>query len=467
MNERYGLRTQLLLLVGGPLFFLLLIEMLVSYGIGLHVTNQVFDRWLLDSAYSLAQEVRRDGDRLVFYADEAAIEVFEWDELDEIYFRVATPDGGLLGGRTEAWTQSDLATLRQGPVFSDVNLGGERARSVTVLANADSPQDIAIVSVAETLHKRMPYARTLMVEVLFSKIAFFIVALLVMGMALSRGIRPLLQLSRELSNRHSRDLAPIDTPPAPKEVRTLVDNTNRLLRRLDTAFSSREQFIGNISHQLKTPLAGIKLQAQLALRERDLDAVHAALERICHTTDAMSHMNSQLLKLARAEAASGRGLRKEPVALDAIVIEVVEDLDSLSAERGVSVRQRLEGGPFQVSGEPALLRELVWNLLENAVLYVESGGTVWVDVSRDTGGATLLTVRDNGPGIPREHWPQIFERFFRPRPGGDGSGLGLAIVREIALAHGASVALHESPDSSGACFVTRFPPLEKHPAGGR
>lgn len=461
MKTRYGLRTQLLMLVGISLFFLFLIEMLVSYAIGLHVTNQVFDRWLLDSAYSLAQEVRRDNGRLKFYADKAAIEVFEWDELDQVYFRVATPDGQVLGGQAEPWVTADIATLKKGPVFSNVELDGDWARSVTVLANPSSPDGAAIVSVAETVHKRSPLARTLMVEVLFSKITLFIVALVLIAIALTQGIRPLRRLSQELANRSPRDLTAIETPPAPHEVHTLVDNTNRLLQRLDTAFTSREQFIGNISHQLKTPLAGIKLQAQLALRNNDIVAVHEALQRICQTTDAMSHVNNQLLKLARAEAASGRGLRNDAVVLNSVVQEVVEELKYLAQERKVQVIPRVAAAEYEVLGEYTLLRELVWNLVENAILYVGQGGSVWVELSQDgVSKEIVLTVKDNGAGIPREHWPQIFERFFRPLNIGEGCGLGLAIVREIALAHSAEVSLEEAPDTSGACFVTRFPPRE-------
>ncbi|WP_078084986.1 sensor histidine kinase [Microbulbifer mangrovi] len=465
MSTRLDLRSLLLLLVGGPLFVLLLIEMLITFGIGLHVTNQVFDRWLLDSAYSLAQEVRRENGELVLHADEVAIEVFKWDELDEVFYRVSTLDGQVLGGKSEAWVNLKIATLERGPVFTNVKIGDQWVRSVTLLANAESPGDSAVVSVAETLHKRIPPSRTLMLEVVLSKAAMIVVALLVVAFALGRGIRPLLRLSQELASRSPRDLTPISTPPAPKEVRTVIDNTNRLLERLDDAFSAREQFIGNISHQLKTPLAGIKLQAQLALREQSLDATHQALERICQTTDAMTHLNNQLLKLARAETASGRGLRNEQVALDNVVREATESLRELARDRNVTLHQNFTGKSpdvFKVSGEYFLLRELVWNLMENAILYVPEGGNVWVELDREN-DRIQLTVKDDGLGIPREHWPQIFERFFRSKITGEGCGLGLAIVKEIAFAHGATVELQQAPDTNGAYFVCTFP-TEGNPA---
>ncbi|WP_160153643.1 sensor histidine kinase [Microbulbifer sp. ALW1] len=461
MNTRLDLRSLLLLLVGGPLFVLLLIEMMITFGIGLHVTNQVFDRWLLDSAYSLAQEVRRENGELVLYADEAAIEVFEWDELDEVYYRVSTLNGQVLGGRSESWVNANIDTLKKGPVFTNLQIEGEWVRSVTVLANADTPADTAVVSVAETLHKRIPLSRTLMLDVVLSKAAMIVVTLLVVAFALGRGIRPLLKLSQDLANRSPRDLTPISTQAAPKEVHTVIDNTNRLLGRLDDAFSAREQFIGNISHQLKTPLAGIKLQAQLALREQNLETAHQALERICQTTDAMTHLNNQLLKLARAETASGRGLRNEPVALDNVVREAAESLRELARGRSVEVHQDFSGeslDTFKVPGDYFLLRELVWNLMENAILYVPEGGNVWVELIREN-DKIRLAVKDDGLGIPREHWPQIFERFFRSKITGEGCGLGLAIVKEIAFAHGATVALQEAPDTTGACFVCTFPAL--------
>ncbi|WGL17059.1 sensor histidine kinase [Microbulbifer bruguierae] len=483
MNTNLGLRALLLLLVGGPLFVLLLIETLVTFGIGLHVTNQVFDRWLLDSAYSLAQEVRQENGELVLYADEAAIEVFEWDELDEVYYRVSTLDGRVLGGETQAWITPSLTALKQGPVFTNIKMGGEWVRSVTVLTNPNTPSESALVSVAETLHKRIPLSRTLMFEVVFSKAIMIVAALLVVALALSKGIRPLLRLSQEIANRSPRDLTPISTQSAPKEVRTVIDNTNQLLERLDDAFNAREQFIGNISHQLKTPLAGIKLQAQLALREKNLESAHQALERICQTTDAMTHLNIQLLKLARAEAASGRGLRNDSVALDNVVREAAESLRELARGRNVTVQQNFSSAPanpipeifpsFKVAGDYYLLRELVWNLMENAILYVPEGGNVWVALSREN-GKIRLSVKDDGLGIPREHWPVIFERFFRSKISGDGCGLGLAIVREIAFAHGATVELQEAPGTTpgtpdttpskpgttGAYFVCIFPAEE-------
>ncbi|WP_116367538.1 sensor histidine kinase [Parahaliea mediterranea] len=456
--RRLGLRAQLLLLVGGPLFLLLLVESLVSYAIGLHTANQIFDRWLLDSAYSLALEVQEDDGKIRFRADPTAIEMFEWDELDSVYFHVAGLNGEYLAGRPQAWLQPDIGQLALGPVFSDTHIDGSRVRSVSVLADLGGGE-AAVISVAETLNKRTPLVETLLAEVLGSKLAFFIAALLVVGLAVQRGIRPLLVLGHELARRSSRDLTPIQVRSAPEEVDLIVENTNQLLHRLEAALDSREQFIGNISHQMKTPLAGIKLQAQLALREDDLASVHSALDATSRAADRMAHVNAQLMKLARAEAAVGRGLQVEPVDLVEVVNDVVEQLHGLVVSRGVTVDLALPPDELEVLGEYMLLREMTWNLLENAVRYVHAGGRVWVTLEC-VGQEVILIVEDDGPGIAPTHWPRLFERFYRCNTTNpEGCGLGLPIVREIALAHGASVDVVAPERAGGARFIVVFPAL--------
>ncbi|GAB3274420.1 sensor histidine kinase [Parahaliea aestuarii] len=455
---RLGLRAQLLLLVGGPLFLLLLVETLVSYAIGLHTANQIFDRWLLDSAYSLAHEVQRDDGEIRFRAEPTAIEMFEWDEFDSVYFHVARLNGEYLAGRPQAWLALDNEQLRAGPFFTDTHIDGSRVRSVSVLTDLGAGE-AAIISVAETLNKRTPLVETLLAEVLGSKLLFFIAALFVVGVAVQRGIRPLLVLRRELARRSSRDLTPIEVHAAPEEVELIVENTNLLLRQLEAAIDSREQFVGNISHQMKTPLAGIKLQAQLALREDDLASVHSALDATSRAADRMAHVNAQLMKLARAEAAVGRGLQVEPVDLTEVVNDVVENLHSLLLSRDVRVELELPPQVVEVLGEYMLLREMCWNLFENAARYVHIGGTVWVTLEI-VGSEVILIVEDNGPGIAQRHWPRLFERFYRcDATNPEGCGLGLPIVREIALAHGAAVDVVAPVRATGARLVVVFPAM--------
>jgi two-component system sensor histidine kinase TctE len=456
MRTSFSLRTQQLFIVGGPLLLLLLIESIVSYGIGTHITNQVLDRWLLDSLYTLVEEVRHEGGEISSIPDQTSIEVFQWDAVDEIHYQVTSLSGTVLAGTPALTPTAPLQALQEGPVFADTLMENTRIRAVSVLGLATSP-DPVIVTVAETLNKRQALTTELLLEVLLSKAVLIGAVLIIISVAFERGLRPLFRISKELSQRSPQDLTPIEVGRVPGELRGLIENTNRLLSRIDGAISSREQFIGNIAHQIRTPLAGMKLQAQLALEESDkVEEIHQALERIVQAADRMAHVNSQLMKLARAEAAYGRGLRNEQIDLQVLIRNCCAELAGHAQAKHMQVVVSVPETPLLVPGELTLLTEMLSNLIDNAITYGREHGHIWIRLANTAAGPGI-EIEDDGPGIAAEHWPQIFDRFFRPNPeSGTGCGLGLSIVREIALAHGASVHLEERREGSGIRFVVQF-----------
>lgn len=465
MRTVLALRSQLLLLVGVPLLLLVLIESLVSYRIGIHTGNQVFDRWLLDSANTLLLELDYREQQVHFVADSRTVSAFEWDELDEVWFQILTTDLQPVAGAESLSPVASVEALRRGPMFRDIEVEGQQARAVSLLSS--DTVDPVLVTVAETLNKRRGLYGELLFEVLISKAVLLLAVLLIIGIAFDRGLRPLIKLGRELAQRSPQDLTPIELGMVPGELRGLVENTNTLLSHIETAISAREQFIGNIAHQIRTPLAGMKLQAQLALGESDPALVHAALENIVNAADHMAHVNSQLMKLARAEAACGRGLRRTPVDLVVVVRSCCAELSSHAHKQGIQLVPQVPQHPVMVTGELILLAEMVGNLVHNSITYGAPGGHVWIRMEETVEGVQLV-VEDDGPGIPAEHWPRIFERFFRPaRSSGNGCGLGLAIVREIALAHGASVELRTRDEGPGVKFVTLFPSSQEFRTNNR
>lgn len=462
MKTPLSLRSKQLLIVGGPLLLLLLIESVVSYRIGTHITNQVLDRWLLDSVYTLAQEIRQNDGEPPTLPSHAAIAVFQWDEVDDIYYQVTTADGDVVIGNASLPPPMTAGPPGSDPVFHDPVVNGVRTRAVTVQALPESAEPL-FVTVAETLNKRQALTTELLIEVLLSKAVLVVAVLVIISLAFERGLRPLFMISKQLSRRSPQDLKPIEVGQVPGELRGLIENTNRLLSRIDNAISMREQFIGNIAHQIRTPLAGMKLQAQLALDEpKDVVAIHEGLERIVLACDGMAHVNSQLMKLARAEAAYGRGLRSEDVDLAGLVRNACTELSWRTHEKHIQLLASLPEQPCSVPGELTLLSEMLTNLVENAIIYGREQGHVWITLSHEADGPRIV-VEDDGPGIAQEHWPQIFDRFFRPNPErGLGCGLGLSIVREIALAHGASVHLEDRAEGSGICFVVQFNRKQPH-----
>lgn len=454
--HNFSLRTHVLLLVGIPLLVLLLIETVVSYLVGLHTANQVFDRWLVDSAHSIGQEVRFEDDALHFIAAADAVDMFEWDELDDTYFRIIDPAGTVIAGDLPLTLPFELDRLREGPVFADVRLAGQAGRAVSILSNPGAPDEI-VVQVAETLRKRRGMTNEVLTLVTVKKGLLLLAAMVAITVAVNRGFAPLRRLSRELARRSPRELTPFPADDAPLEVRGLIENTNGLLGRIDHMLTAHEAFIGNIAHQVRTPLAGIKLQCQIALRETDPDAVRRSLQQIANAADHMTHVNSQLLKLARAEIAFDRGPLALPTDLVALVHACCEELEPSAQEQGITLAAIAPETRLDVQGDPALLYEMLRNLVENAIVYGRPRGHVWVSVARGPRGVQVA-VEDDGPGIPPEHRPQIFDHFYRPpNSPGEGCGLGLPIVREIARAHGGDVRLEDRGAEPGTRFVVEFP----------
>jgi two-component system sensor histidine kinase TctE len=295
------------------------------------------------------------------------------------------------------------------------------------------------VSMAETVASRERASRYLFVTTLTLAVVQLAAILFLVWLAVRRGLEPLLRVEGRLAARSARELEPLDERTVPEEVRGLVRALNDLFTRVRASADAQQQFLENAAHQLRTPLAGIQAQLELlagdpaaaAIRER-IVALHEAIRRLAHAAH-------QLLTLARAEASATTHRDFAPVDLKALCDElVVRELDralELGLDLGAETR------PASVSGVAWLLRELLANLLDNALRYTPRGGLVTVRAGGDDQGP-FLEVEDDGPGIPSAARARVFERFHRlPGSPGHGSGLGLAIVRDVATLHGAEVAL--------------------------
>src|SRR5439155_7577482 len=298
-------------------------------------------------------------------------------------------------------------------------------------------------------------------------------AVLLVWLALARGIAPLNELQRRIRSRESHDLSPIGEREAPEEVAPLVRAINDLLARLDQSMSRQKHFLADAAHQLKTPLAGLRTQAELAQREIDAgrgspEDLKRSLQHIARSSQRAAHMVNQLLAMARAEDQEHSAQQQQEVNLVGLATETVRDFVPRALERRIDLGYE---GPAAVDstvrlqGEPLLVRELIRNLVDNALQYTPAGGTVTVRVVEDPFGQVIvLQVEDNGPGIAPEEREQVFRPFYRVLGSNvDGSGLGLAIVREIAQRHGAEVSIEDAlprggdARGPGARFTVRFP----------
>jgi two-component system, OmpR family, sensor histidine kinase TctE len=339
---------------------------------------------------------------------------------------------------------------------------------------SEAAEALVLVQVAETLDERSQLAAEILKGVLVPQYAILPLAVLMVWLALSRGLSPLEALQSRIRLRRSSDLSPIDESDTPEEVAPLVRAINDLLSRLDQSVAGQKRFLADAAHQLKTPLAGLRMQAELAEREieagGDVEAARNSLRQIARATQSATRMVNQLLAMARAEDAE-QALRPQVVDLNEIAADVVQDFVPKAMDKRIDLGYEPPPPPppgreaLQLKGNPVLLRELLRNLVDNALQYTPAGGSVTVRLLHDVyGRVAVLQVEDTGVGIPEAERELVFKPFYRALGTNvDGSGLGLAIVQEIVQRHAGTVSIGDTVErtathaASGTRFTVRLP----------
>lgn len=312
-----------------------------------------------------------------------------------------------------------------------------------------------LVKVAETTVGRDRLVRRIVARELSSKLGLVALAALIVAFGVTRGLRPLVAVSRDVSARSPSDLTPVALQGVPDEVSPLVLAVNSLMMRVSRVLAAQRRFIADASHALRTPLTVLRTEAEVALMEGGGEAqLRAALSRVRDQSATASHLALQLLALARVER-SAESAPDEPVDACALARETCARLVPHAVRQGLDVVFEGEAAA-PVQGRPRELRELVENLVDNAIRYARRG-TITVSVARRERGV-LLAVEDEGPGIPADQRPAALAPFRRlGDASGDGAGLGLAIVAEIARGHGAELTLKDGA-AGGLRVEVAFPP---------
>ena len=453
-----------------PLLLLWPISLALTWLVAQGIANKPFDRALEYNAHALAQLVTVQKGKVQFNLPQPASEILRADDSDTVYYQVIGARGELLSGERELPRPPEEEVPTAGEVYlRDAELRGIDIRMAYIwvrLPLKDAP--LALVQVAETREKRSVLAAEIIKGVMLPQFIIMPLAVLLVWLALARGIRPLHQLEERIRARSPDDLSPLDHKAVPLEVAPLVDSVNDLLTRLQDSLATQKRFLADAAHQLKTPLAGLRMQADLAQREgTSTEELKRSLQQIGRSSIRATHTVNQLLALARAEG-SGAALARQPCDLAKLTIEVVRDSVPRALDKRIDLgydgAQPGESGVW-VDGNPTLLKELVRNLVDNAIHYTPSSadkpGVVTARVLADRfGQVLLLQVEDSGPGVPESERELIFQPFYRALgTDADGSGLGLPIVLEIARQHSAEVFLedaHPEQVPPGALFSVRF-----------
>lgn len=452
------LQSKLLAWLLGPLAVLLVLDSAVAYWHSLRFSNLAYDRALHEIAREIALHVKLDADRPRLEMSEAAANVLLLDQEDHLFYRVVSENGQPLGGNADMPAPRVDKTAK--PYFYAGEVQGEPVRMMVAWMplGADAGPPLVLVQVAETLHKRTRYTWEMLAGVVLPQLLLIVMATLVVWFGVSRGLAPLQRLRHAVSDRSHLDLSPIDTHDVPGEVRPLVDEVNDLMARLGRTFDFQNRFVADAAHQLKTPVSGLKAQIELALRENDLQRVRHSLAQLYISADRLSRLVRQLLSLARNEPGALDSMQLQPLDLNAHALEVSMDWVPQALKRDIDLGFEGAEHALMIDADPDRLRELVNNLIDNAIRYSQQGGRVTVRISQTAQDQCRLAISDDGPSIPVAERARIFERFHRLLgTQEDGSGLGLAIVSEIATLHGARITLEEDTDGVGNTFSVFFP----------
>jgi two-component system OmpR family sensor kinase len=437
----HSLRRRLLLLLLGAIALFAAIQGVSAYRGALQQADNMFDYHLQQMAHSMRAGALRqlppgvvldeDGDFLVQIWGPDGVQLFRSP-------RAALPQSAILG-------------------FSDLTVQGTPYRVYTV----QTP--LQTVQIAQDMSARNARARALALGAVLPVVLMAPLLMLVVGWVVSRSLAPVERTRRQVALRAADDLSPLADSGLPDEVRPLVQELNGLFARVRAAFDSQQHFVADAAHELRSPLAALKLQAQ-ALRGDPADAQthQAAVVRLNQGIDRAIHLVEQLLALARAEG--GAVSHQTPVALLDVVRLAMADALPAAHAGGIDLGVTdAAGAPaLPVNGDASALRMLLRNLIDNAIKYTPSPGQVDVSLRQD-GSHAVLSVEDSGPGIAPGERERVFDRFYRSSGAAAqarGSGLGLAIVQAIAQRHGATVQLDGSPRLGGLRVQVRLPTLQ-------
>jgi two-component system sensor histidine kinase TctE len=440
-----------------PLLLVWPISIAATHHIANDIANQPYDQALADSVGVLVRQIRITGDGVSVVLPPREHTVASDEDQGRRYFQVAVVGGDVLAGDAEMPTLPvGERRVPGGVLLRDGIVMGEPVRIAYQLLPGAGDARPLLAQVAETRGQRGALASRIIAGVLLPQFAIIPLAVILVYLGLSKGLAPLGRLRERIRARRPTDLSPIPIRGVPDEVRPVVISFNEMMSRLEANLQAQQRFIADAAHQMKTPLTGLKMQTELAMRETDPALMRAELERIAASTDRAAHLIHQLLQLARAEASHEKVHKAEQFDLGAVARGIVQDWVERAMARNIDLGFEGEAGPVIVEGVPLLLREMLGNLIDNAIRYTPVGGCVTVRIRG--GEFATLEVEDSGPGVPEAERERVFERFYRVLgTETDGSGLGLAIVREIAELHSATVELAAGAWGYGTRVVVVFP----------
>ncbi|MDR3395178.1 MAG: ATP-binding protein [Parasulfuritortus sp.] len=452
-NDILSLKHHLVNWLFTPLYLLVLFSTVTGYIAALKLSNQPYDIVLIERARLMASRFDLAAEGALPRQDELLP-----NGARGLVYSLFDRRGQLVLGNASLPRPRPADWSAQGTKLRDTIYGGGKVRLLTLRFQTTRrmPGSEFVLVLAEPDDDRLALGRSILGNIVIPQFIFILIAGLAVWLGFKRGFEPLEKLRQVVAKRRGDDLRPLDDSMAPGEIRPLIQEVNALIARLKLTMEQQKNFIANAAHQLRTPFAGLRAQAELARREDAPPAIKAALEGICEGAGRCSRLVTQLLTLVRNEPEARAGIPMQSLDLHRIAQEAAMQWVPEAMTRQIDLGYESGSVQLPVFGDEHALRDLIDNLLDNAIRYTPNGGHITLRTGYERGA--WLRVEDNGRGIPPEERTRVFDRFYRVSGSGQpGSGLGLAIVSEVAQRHGAAVEIEDATDGVGTIFVIRFP----------
>lgn len=454
-----SLRSQLLAWVLAPVACAVAFNGCLAWHSAQQTATAGQDALLVGAARIIAEQLRYDDGSFDGHVPPAALELFQGQRQDRVYHRSTTQDGRILFGYPELPLPTAALQPEQ-PLLYDSSTRGEPVRVVAFLQPVvGGPEaEPVVVQVAQTRRAHAELARTLWLHAVWQQLGLLLLMTGLIVLGLRRALAPVLRLRDGVLARDATTLAPLDDSAVPTELAPLVAAMNDYTRRLVVYTESQQVFVQNAAHQLRTPFTLLQTQISFAQRASDEATRRESLAAIRRTVQQSVRLVHQLLALSAAQAQAHAERPARATALHEVAQQVLEALSALAESKGIDLGLEEALPQAHVNTNPVALREMLMNLVDNAIRYTQPGGMVTIHITQ-SGGCVVLRVEDNGPGIPPQQLQAVFERFYRLHNGeSDGCGLGLPVVRELATHIGARVSLRAAPVGRGLLAEVLLPP---------
>ncbi|MFZ6654436.1 sensor histidine kinase [Undibacterium sp. TJN19] len=446
-----SIRLRLLKWLIAPLLVTNILGAVLIYRLAWEPANAAFDEGLTDTAWALVPRLKLVSADVAIDLPPQAEQVLRVGHFDPIYFIVRNTEGKTIAGDADFPTLRTTERLDE-PIAYDAVMrnGGIRVISLKTMVSGKP----VFIGVAETLRRRNNIRSDIFIALLLMEGLLAGMSATIVWFAVAKGLSPLKKMRADLDSRSYDDLSLIDVKHIAFELQPLVLALNDLLTRVQIGAAAQRDFVANVAHQLRTPLAGLKMQIEwLQQRYVSEEETSHSIKLMMSSTERLIRQTNQFLSLARAEPSQFDQAHLEKLALNKLVEDAIQHFIEEADKKNIDLGFDLHAS--EIMGNRFLLRDLIDNLIDNAIRYTPANGTITVSCL-STGDRVILKVEDSGPGIAQSEQQLIFNRFYRISDQSNGSGLGLSIVRDIANDHKAGINVSTGSNGSGTVFEVVF-----------